>query len=205
MHVVLGRSTPPAVRVAFWVLVAGLAIHLAAGLAGHGADPLIGAWLYNGIEVLAAGVVAFRVVSVAEQRLVWSLLGGSVAMTAAADIVWSLLAVDGELDPGSVADLLYYLAYPLAYAGVVLMLRGRSRWLTPAMWLDGLVGGLTLASVTAAMVLTPVLASGTGDADDVVLNVGYVVCDVVLLCFVGLAAGLSGWGPAAAGRSSACH
>jgi diguanylate cyclase (GGDEF)-like protein len=63
------------------------------------------------------------------------------------------------------------------------------------MWIDGLVGALTLGAVTAALVLTPVLASGTGEAGDLVLSVGYVVCDVLLLCFIGLAAGLSGWRP----------
>lgn len=130
-----------------------------------------------------------------QQRLAWSLLGSYVAITVAADLTWSAMAVDGELAPGSAADVLYYAAYPLAYAGVVLLLRGRSRWFTPAMWIDGLVGALTLGAVTAALVLTPVLRSGTGDAGELVLSVGYVVGDVLLLCFIGLAAGLSGWRP----------
>ena len=136
-------------------MLAGLIVHLGAGLAGHGAAPLIGTWLYNGLEVVAFAVLAWRVVVGPDQRPAWALLAGYVGMTAAADITWSALAVDGELAPGSAADVLYYAAYPLAYAGVALLLRGRSQWFTPAMWLDGLVGGLTLASLTAALVLTP--------------------------------------------------
>jgi diguanylate cyclase (GGDEF)-like protein len=116
-------------------------------------------------------------------------------MTTAGDLAWSALEVEGELAPGSAADVLYYAAYPLAYAGVALLLRGRSRWFTPAMWLDGVVGGLTLAAITAAVVLTPLLASGGADTSELVIGVGYVVGDVLLLCFVGLAAGLSGWKP----------
>src|SRR3954470_6679114 len=195
MTVVVPKSAPRAVRVALWVLLAGLLAHLAAGLAGHGDDAIIGTWLYNGLEILAAGVVAVRVVRVPGQRLVWGLFAGYIAMTAAADMVCSALAVDGELEAGSAADVLYYLAYPLAYAGVLLLLRQRARWFTPAMWIDGVVGGLELAALPAAVVLGPVLASDAGEARDVIFNVGYVVCDLLLLCFVGLAAGLSGWKP----------
>jgi two-component system cell cycle response regulator len=191
----VSRTTSWPVRAVCWLMLVGLAVHLAAGLAGHGASPLIGTWLYNGLEVVAFAVLAWRVVVGPDQRPAWALLAGYVGMTAAADITWSALAVDGELAPGSTADILYYAAYPFAYAGVVLLLRGRSQWFTPAMWLDGLVGGLTLASVTAAMVLTPVLASGTVGAGELWVTVGYVICDVLLLCFVGLAAGVSGWRP----------
>jgi diguanylate cyclase (GGDEF)-like protein len=198
MRFVVGRTTSWPVRAACWLMLAGLVVHLTAGLAGHGAAPLIGTWLYNGLEVVAFAVLAWRVVVVRDQRLAWAMLAGYVGMTAAADITWSALAVDGELAPGSAADVLYYAAYPFAYAGVVLLLRGRSQWFTPAMWLDGLVGGLTLASVTAALVLTPVLASGTVGAGELWVTVGYVICDVLLLCFVGLAAGVSGWKPSRA-------
>ena len=195
MSFAIGKGTPSVVRAAFWVLLAAVLVHLAAGLAGRGADPLIGTWLYNGIEVLATVLLVARVILVRRQRLAWSLLTGYVAMTTAADLTWSALAVDGELAPGSVADAIYYAAYPLAYAGVAMLLRGRSSWFTPAMWLDGLVGGLALAAATAALVLTPVLASGAGSPGELALSVGYVICDVLLLCFVGLAAGLTGWKP----------
>jgi diguanylate cyclase (GGDEF)-like protein len=191
----VAKRAPWPVCVAGGLALAGLVVHLSAGLAGYGASPLIGTWLYDGLEVLAFGLLVWGVLAKRDERLAWAMLAGYVGLTAAADIVWSVLADDGELAPGSLADVLYYAAYPLAYAGVVLLLRGRSRWFTPAMWLDGLVGGLTLASVTAALVLTPVLATGAGDAGELALTVGYVVCDVLLLCFIGLAAGLSGWKP----------
>jgi diguanylate cyclase (GGDEF)-like protein len=194
MTFVVGTAAPRLVRAVFWVLIAGLAVHLGAGFAGHGADPLVELWLYNGLEVTATALVVYRVVRIPEQRVVWALFAGYLAMSTAGDLVWSALAVDGELAAGSPADVLYYLSYPLAYAGVVGLLRQRARWFTPAMWIDGLVGGLTLASLTAALVLGPVLTS-SGDVSDFILNVGYAVGDLLLLCFVGLAAGLSGWRP----------
>src|SRR3954464_7215744 len=101
-----GWTMPRVVRAAFWMSIAGLLVHLGSGLAGHGADPLIGTWLYNGLELVAAALVAFRVVRIPEQRLVWTLFGGYIAMTTAADLVWSVLAVDGELAAGSPADVL---------------------------------------------------------------------------------------------------
>jgi diguanylate cyclase (GGDEF)-like protein len=197
VSLIVGSTTPRAVRALLWVLLGALALHLAAGLAGHGDAPLVGLWLYNGIELLATGLLIHRVVTVRRNRLAWSLLTGYVAMSTCGDLLWSALAVDGVLPPGSVADIAYYAAYPLAYAGVAVLLRGRSRWFTPAMWLDGLVGGLALAAATAAVVLTPVLTSGGTDTSELVIGVGYVVCDVLLLCFVGLAAGLTGWRPGA--------
>lgn len=197
MSFMLGRTAPQAVRMAFALMLSALAVHLVAGLAGYGELPLFANWLYNGVELLAVAALVARVVMVRRQRLVWALLAGYAATTTAADLTWSALAVDGELDSGGLPDVLYYAAYPLAYAGVILLLRGRARWFTPALWLDGLVGALTLAALTAAVVLTPVLSS-TSEAGELVINVGYVIADVLLLCFVGLAAGLSGWKP---GRS----
>ena len=41
-------------------MLAGLVLHLVAGVAGHGDDALMGTWLYNGLELLAATVVAQR-------------------------------------------------------------------------------------------------------------------------------------------------
>ena len=195
MSLVVDRTLSWPVRAACSLMVAGVALHLVGGLVGHGAESFFAAWLYNGVEVLAFAVLAWRVWAVPEQRLAWTMLAGYVGMTAAADLTWTALAVDAELAPGSAADVFYYAAYPLAYAGVVLLLRGRSQWFTPAMWLDGLVGGLTLASVAAALVLTPVLASGSVGAGELWLTLGYVIGDLLLLCFVGLAAGVSGWKP----------
>jgi diguanylate cyclase (GGDEF)-like protein len=195
MTFVVGSPASRALRAAFCILVGALILHLAAGLAGHGDHPFVSTWLYDGIELLATALLAWRVIRVPRNRLAWGLLTGYVAMSTAGDIAWSVLAVDGWVPPGSVADVFYYGAYPLAYAGVALLLRTRARWFTPAMWLDGLVGGLALAAVIAAVVLTPVLAAGAADAGDLALNVGYVVGDVLLLCFVGLAAGLSDWRP----------
>jgi diguanylate cyclase (GGDEF)-like protein len=64
------------------------------------------------------------------------------------------------------------------------------------MWLDGLIGGLSLGALAAAVVLTPVLASSAdATATELVINVGYVVADLLLLGFVGLAAGLLAWRP----------
>jgi hypothetical protein len=39
------------------------------GLAGYGAAPLSGIWLYNGIELVAMALVVWRVLTIRIQRL----------------------------------------------------------------------------------------------------------------------------------------
>jgi hypothetical protein len=89
---VVGETTPRAARVAFWLLLAGVLVHLGFGLAGHGGEALIGTWLSSGLEIAAAAVIASRVLRVPEQRLAWGLFCGYVALNAAGDLVWSVLA-----------------------------------------------------------------------------------------------------------------
>ena len=176
------------------MLGAGLVLHLAAGLAGYGATPVVSAWLYNGLEALAVAIIAARVARVRESRAVWALFALYAAFCLAGDLAWTALAVDGVLPAGSLADLLYYAAYPAAYAAVVLLLRERLHWPAVTAWLDGLAGGLSLGALTAAVVLTPVLGSGESGLA-LVVNAGYVAGDVLLLVCVGLAAGLAAWRP----------
>ena len=43
--------------------------------------------------------------------------------------------------------------YAAAYVAIVLLLRARLRPFTPSLWLDGLIGLLTLGAISVALVL----------------------------------------------------
>ena len=43
--------------------------------------------------------------------------------------------------------------YAAAYVAIVLLLRARLRPFTPSLWLDGLIGLLTLGAISATLVL----------------------------------------------------
>jgi hypothetical protein len=64
--------------------------------------------------------------------------------------------------------------YPAAYAGVVWLARSRGAGRAPAgVWLDGIVAGLGIAAIGAAIVFRPVLATATGSALAVTTNLAY--------------------------------
>ena len=72
--------------------------------------------------------------------------------------------------------------YAAAYVAIVLLLRARLRPFTPSLWLDGLIGLLTLGAFSAALVLPRDLqAFGTGE---VIAGMVYPCADLVLLALV---------------------
>ena len=73
----------------------------------------------------------------------------------------------------------------------MLLLRARLRQFTPSLWLDGLIGLLTLGATSAALVLPrelPRVATGT-----LVAGLVYPCADLVLLALVLWAGAITGW------------
>jgi hypothetical protein len=62
-----------------------------------------------------------------------------------------------------------------------------------AFWLDGLIGGLAVASLAAAFVFQAVLKSVGGSPAAVATNLAYPLADAVLIALVVLAVGAAGW------------
>jgi diguanylate cyclase (GGDEF)-like protein len=112
------------------------------------------------------------------------------------DLLWTLWLdyVDNPPFP-SVADAAYYVNYILCYAALILLLRSRVRQWRLELWLDGLIGGLALTALCAAVVFEPIRRATHGSATVVAFNLAYPVLDLVLLGFVVVAFGASGWRP----------
>ena len=83
--------------------------------------------------------------------------------------------------------------YVLAYAGMGLLFRARLPRVSVNVWTDGVVAGLTVSAVAAALVFDAVLHATHGDAVSVAVNLAYPMGDIVLLALVAAAVGLSGW------------
>ena len=71
------------------------------------------------------------------------------------------------------SDAIYLAAYPCGYAGMLLLLRSRLRPFRASLWLDGAVGGLTLAALTTALLFGPALSATKGDAATVAVTLAY--------------------------------
>jgi diguanylate cyclase (GGDEF)-like protein len=139
-------------------------------------------WLYNAIEIAAVGLCGARAVARRRDRAAWSAVTIGLALFAAADMYYTLVWGDASNVPfPSFADVLYLSFYPAVYVGIGLLLRSRVRRLPAGLWLDGLIGGLAVAALGAALVFGAVLSNTHGAALTVATNLAYPLADLLLL------------------------
>ena len=93
----------------------------------------------------------------------------------------------------SICDVLWLSLYPASYLGVAMLARRHWRGIPAGVWLDGIVAGLAIAAVGAALVFGPVLRSATGSAVAVATNLAYPVADLLLAALVVGVLSLRGW------------
>ena len=192
---------PRAIRIALYLLVAGVAIQLAHALTGVPSagfvDRVIDDGIYNGVLVGAALVCVARACLVREERTAWALIGFGLAAWSAADLYYTVVLAKLDEPPyPSISDAGWLAFYPACWFAVVLLMRRRIRQFHASLWLDGIVAALGAAAVTAALVLPPILAmSVEGDPAAVITNLAYPVGDTLLLVLLVGALGLTGWRP----------
>ena len=113
---------------------------------------------------------------------------------AVGDIILTLESVGGATPAlPSPADAFYLGFYPLAYAAVVMIMRGEVRRPSAPTWLDGAIAGLGAAAVCAAFAFDDILRSTRTGVAATMTNLAYPVGDLLLLgLVVGGSAMLSG-------------
>jgi two-component system, cell cycle response regulator len=183
----------------FACLLLALAVHATHALThfgGSAPEAFFNDYLYSAIELLAVALCFGRALHGSGDRLAWALLGAGMLAWTGGDLVWAAW-LDHVANPPypSVADALYLAEYPLAFAGLALLMRAHFRHTGAAVWFDGLVVGLTLAALGAELVFPAVLGASTGTAAAVGVNLAYPFADVLLLAFVILGFALAGWRP----------
>jgi two-component system, cell cycle response regulator len=192
-------STQPAQAAAFsaiGLMIALLAAHAVFDLGGRPSDGFFKDGLYTAIEFAAVAIAIARVIRRPENRLAWGLIAAGLLVWAAGDLVWAVWLNDLADPPyPSIADALYLLMYPAIYAALLMLMRAHFRHAGAAVWLDGLVVGLTTAAIGAALVFPDVLATSTGGTAAVTVSLAYPLGDFLLLVFVALGFTLSGWRP----------
>jgi two-component system cell cycle response regulator len=161
------------------------AVHATADLGRPGLDGWADHWLYNVILALAAVACVARGVLVRTERSGWLALGIGIAAWTAGDVYWSAeLSGRKEIPYPSLADALYIAFYPLAYAGIILIVRERVTEFPASQWLDGLIGALAAAGVGTALLAPALTDAAKGDTATIATNLAYPLADVVLLSFV---------------------
>jgi diguanylate cyclase (GGDEF)-like protein len=178
------------------VALIALMVHAGAGLGGARLEGFFLNWVYTIVEVGATGLCLWRAIAVREERAAWLMLAAYLVMWTVADLLWTVwLNHVPEPTYPNLTDYLYLGSYGFVYAGLLLLLRARLRPFNASMWLDGLVVGLALAAVCAAVAFGPVMAVTEGSWLSVLVTLAYPVWDLLLLCFAGLAFGMTGGRP----------
>jgi two-component system cell cycle response regulator len=163
---------------------------------GAQGDELIGRWLNAAIGVGPGMYCIGRALARRQERLPWLLLGLGATAWGLGGVFYLAAYYHADSVPfPSPADIGYLAVYPCAYAGLLLLTKRRLTGFRRTLWLDGVIGGLAVASLAAAVVFQAVLGQVGGSSAAVATNLAYPLGDVVLLALVVLVAGISGWRP----------
>ena len=177
-------------------LLLAYTLRAATNFAGGDENNLFGDWVYDALMLGAAGSCLLRARVVRDERLAWGLLGLALAVWTAGEIYYEVvLATRASVPVPSLADAGYLLFYPIAYAGLIVLVRRRLDAFSAARWLDGIIVGAAVAAVVAALALNPIVDASTrsGDTLQVATNLAYPIGDLTLLALVATAAALDGW------------
>ena len=150
-------------------------------LTGASADLTEGV-LSNLVMLGASLLCGLRAVARREERLGWSLIAVALLFSTIGDVYYAVAFFGIEEVPfPSPADAAYLAFYPLAYVGLVSVLRARLPRLDPMLKADGLVGALAFAALAGAIVFKAVVTSTEGSPATVAVNLAYPIGDLVLL------------------------
>ncbi len=153
-------------------------------------------WVFNAAEVAAAALVLARGLLVRNERAAWITLAAGIFFYAAAEIYYTVVLEPMSNPPSpSLSDAGYLAFYACAYVMIVLLVRTHVRHFPASVWLDGAIGGLSVAAVGAALVLDPVIHGTHGSFAAVATNLAYPMCDLLLFGFVVGVCALTGWRP----------
>jgi two-component system cell cycle response regulator len=192
-------SATPLLRRALAVLLLGgtavVTAHYWLGL-GEDLDFAIGGPLYAAI-VLGAGVACLiRASDYRRERAAWLLIGLAILFWGAAEIYWTVAIENNPSAPyPSPADVGYLIFYPLAYAGLVMLVRARAHEINWRLWMDGVIAALGTAALGAAFVFDFVAEKTSGTTLEILTTLSYPLGDIGMLSLVVGVVALTGWRP----------
>jgi diguanylate cyclase (GGDEF)-like protein len=163
--------------------VALLALHVGEDAFGSGSGAfakLLADW-FQPTAFLACGLTVLWGGSRTERRLPWLLLGAGLILYSSGNVYFNLATHATGVAPAfpSLADALWLSLYPLTFAALATLLRGRLPSLHLAVWLDGLIGGGVVAAVVAAVVFDPVFEITVQGGAPSVARLAYPVFDLL--------------------------
>jgi len=176
--------------------LATLALNVGSNALGVGGDleTLLNRWGQNAVMAGAVALCAMRSRLAGRDRPAWIALTAALLCWTLGNLYWNGVLYEAAAPPyPSPADAGWLLFYPAACVCVGRLLRSEARALPATMWLDGLVGALTVAAVVVAFVLAPLLDFAAGTRAAVLTNAAYPIGDLLLVCLAVAVLGLHSW------------
>jgi diguanylate cyclase (GGDEF)-like protein len=146
---------------------------------------LLNGWGAATFEIVVSVLALSRALTTSRDPAVPLALGTGMLMWALGDVVLTFMSQHGiSTTSPSPADLFYLMFFPLAYLGLVRMVRREAIRMVPALWLDGGVAGLGAAALCGAFAFRGIEQLSGGGPGDVATNLAYPIGDVLLLTLV---------------------
>jgi diguanylate cyclase (GGDEF)-like protein len=163
---------------------------------GASLDFAIGSVVYDAV-VLGAGVACLvRASAFGRERWAWILLGLAILVWGAAEVYWAVFIEGNPNAPyPSPADVGYLAFYPLAYAGLALLVRARAHEMNWRLWMDGAIAALGTAALGAAFIFDFVAGQTEGTPLQVMTTLAYPLGDILMVAMVVGVVALTGWRP----------
>jgi diguanylate cyclase (GGDEF)-like protein len=175
-------------------LVAATGAHAILGIGGRAVEEPIRDWLTSAVYILVGVIVCWRAVRTTESRSSWMIFAFGISVYGLGNVLWAAWIEHLPNPPiPSICDGMWLTLYPCCYLGIVGLARLRERRVPARMWLDGIIAGLGIAAVGAAIVVRPVLASVSGGTAAVITEMAYPLCDLLLAALVVGVLALRGW------------
>ena len=148
---------------------------------------------YNLPRLATAGLCWWAPADTRSTRRAWRLLALAILLVAAGNVCLTLIPDAYGVVAPTVSDDLYLAFYPVATFAMVLLVRDHGPRAAPAVWLDGLVVGLGLAAVVAALVSVsaPLLRLEPPTSAQAVTHLGYPLADLTLLIVLAAVGGVT--------------
>jgi diguanylate cyclase (GGDEF)-like protein len=151
-------------------------------------------WFPSAVFAGCGCVCLKRARASASERRPWSLIGAGLVVYGCGSVVYNLeLAASPDVAFPSLADALWLSLYPLAFAGMVALVRARHVHASASLWLDGLIGGSVIAAAAASFILAPVFALTVATGWQSVARLAYPFFDLVLMGFAVVLWGAGRW------------
>jgi methyl-accepting chemotaxis protein len=163
------------------LMLLGYAVSLVVRANGANTTWLDG-WGVSAFELLASVLVLIRAAVSPRERRFCLALGAGMALWALGDFAMTYESIHNANPPTPVlANYLWAGFFPVAYIGVMLLMRQEVRKFTAANYLDGVVVTLTCAAAFAAFAFGTIQKAAGDDSVTVAWNLIYPVGDILLL------------------------